>query len=250
VRVGVDEGSAAYVRSKRKAALEVGLRAEEHHLPADTTTAEVRAVVERLNADAAVDGILVQLPLPAGCDERAILDAIAPEKDVDGLHPVNAGKLAAGRDDGLVPCTPLGVMRLLAEAGCDPRGKDAVVIGRSPLVGRPMAHLLVRADATVTVCHAQTRDLEAKVRGAEIVVAAAGSPGLVLAGWIRPGAVVIDVGLTRGADGKLHGDVEPSAAERAAAITPVPGGVGPMTIAGLLANALRAALLRAGAPAR
>lgn len=241
IRAGDEGASASYVRGKLKAATEAGIRAEERHLPADTTTAEVLAVVRHLNADDEVDGILVQLPLPPRCDERAILDAVTPEKDVDGLHPVNAGKLAAGRDDGIVPCTPVGVMRLLAEAGCDPRGRKAVVIGRSALVGRPLALALLAADATVTVCHRGTCDLAAEVRDAEILVSAAGVPGLVRADWIRPGAVVIDVGLTRGVDGRLHGDVEPAAADRAAAITPVPGGVGPMTIAGLLVNTLRAA---------
>jgi len=245
VRVGDDEASAWYVRSKHKAATEVGLRAEEHALPAGAGTEVVLALVERLNADDATDGILVQLPLPSGIDERRILEAIDPAKDVDGLHPINLGKLVENRPDRLTAPTPMGVMRLIREAGCDLRGRKAVVIGRSALVGKPMALLLLHADATVTVCHTRTADLAAEVRAADVVVSAAGSIGLVRGAWIKPGACVIDVGLTRGPDGKLHGDVEfAAAAERAGAITPVPGGVGPMTIAALLENALRAARMR------
>ena len=245
ILAGHDPGSEIYVRGKLKAAAEVGIRAEERHLPEETTTAEVLAAVEALNADPTIDGILVQLPLPKGCDEQRILDAIAAEKDVDGFHLVNVGKLLAGRSDGIRACTPAGVMRLLAEACCDPRGKKAVVIGRSNIVGKPMAVMLLQADATVTVCHSRTADLEAEVRSADIVVAAAGRAELVRGSWVKPGAYVIDVGMNRGADGKLKGDVEfAAAAERAAAITPVPGGVGPMTIAMLLANTLRAARLR------
>ena len=248
IRVGHDAGSEIYVRGKLKAATEVGLAAVEHHLPEETTTAEMLAMVERLNEDEATDGILVQLPLPAACDEQRILDAIAAGKDVDGFHLVNVGKLLSGRTDGIQPCTPAGVMRLLAEAGCDPRGKKAVVIGRGNIVGKPMAVMLLQADATVTVCHRQTPDLAAELENADIVVAAAGSAELVRGAWIKPGACVIDVGMNRGDDGKLKGDVEfAAAAERAGAITPVPGGVGPMTIAMLLANTLRAALLRRGA---
>ncbi len=247
IRVGDDPASASYVRSKHKAATEAGIEVAEHHLPEDAGTAQILALIERLNADEQVDGILAQLPLPAGCDEQAVLDAIDPAKDVDGLHLVNQGKLLAGRKDGLVACTPAGVMRLLREAGCDPRGKKAVVIGRSSLVGKPVALLLLQADATVTICHTKTADLEAEVRAAEIVVAAAGSLGLVRGAWIREGAWVIDVAMNRDEAGKLAGDVEfAAAAERAAAITPVPGGVGPMTIALLLQNTLRAAVLRTG----
>ena len=251
IRVGDDEGSAWYVRSKHKAAAEVGLRAEEIHLAAGTTTDEVLAQVRRLGADDATDGILVQLPLPAGCDAQRILDAIDPAKDVDGLHPVNLGRLVENRADRLTAPTPVGVMRLLREAGCELRGKRAVVIGRSALVGKPMALLLLHADATVTVCHSRTVDLEAEVRRADVVVAAAGRIGLVRGAWIKEGAYVVDVGLTRGPDGKLAGDVEfAAAAERAAAITPVPGGVGPMTIASLLENTLLAARLRVARTAR
>ncbi|HLV61550.1 MAG TPA: bifunctional methylenetetrahydrofolate dehydrogenase/methenyltetrahydrofolate cyclohydrolase FolD [Fredinandcohnia sp.] len=242
VRVGNDPASQVYVRGKIKACQEVGFHSEEHHLPEDASTAEVLAVVRRLNEDPAIDGILVQLPLPRQVNEQEVLDAIAPQKDVDGFHLVNAGKLLAGRPDGVRACTPLGVMRLLEEAGCDPRGKKAVIVGRSNIVGKPMALLLLGADATVTICHSRTPDLEAEVRQADIVVAAVGRPGLVKGAWIKEGAYVIDVGINRLPDGKLVGDVEFDAAkERAAAITPVPGGVGPMTIAMLLANTLQTA---------
>lgn len=247
IRAGHDPASEIYVRGKVKASAEVGLASEEHHLAADATTAEVLALVQRLNADEKVDGILVQLPLPPGCDEAKILDAIDPAKDVDGFHLVNEGKLLAGRKDGIRPCTPVGILRLLEEAGCDPAGKHAVVVGRGNIVGKPVAVILLQADATVTVCHTKTRDLEAEVARADIVVAAAGSAELVKGAWIKPGAFVIDVGMNRSPEGKLKGDVEfAAAAERAAAITPVPGGVGPMTIAELLANTVRAARLRLG----
>lgn len=242
VRVGDDAASEIYVRGKIKACREVGFHSEEHHLPQNAETAEVLASVRRLNEDPAIDGILVQLPLPKQVDERAVLDAIAPEKDVDGFHLINAGKLLSGRPEGIRACTPLGIMRLLAEGGCDPRGKKAVVVGRSNIVGKPMALLLLAADATVTICHSRTPDLEAEVRQADIVVAAVGRAELVRGAWIKEGAYVIDVGMNRLPDGKLVGDVEFSAAkERAAAITPVPGGVGPMTIAMLLSNTLQAA---------
>jgi methylenetetrahydrofolate dehydrogenase (NADP+)/methenyltetrahydrofolate cyclohydrolase len=242
VRVGDDPASQIYVRGKIKACQEVGFHSEEHHLPQVAATAEVLEVVRRLNQNPAIDGILVQLPLPKQVDEQAVLDAIAPEKDVDGFHLVNAGKLFTGRKGGIRACTPLGIMRLLAEGGCDPRGKKAVVIGRSNIVGKPMALLLLEADATVTLCHSRTADLEAEVRQADIVVAAVGRPGLVRGEWIKEGAYVIDVGMNRLPDGKLVGDVDFDAAkERAGAITPVPGGVGPMTIAMLLSNTLQAA---------
>lgn len=250
VRVGNDPASQIYVRGKIKACEEVGFHSEEHHLPQDAATAEVLASVERLNRDPAIDGILVQLPLPKQVDEQRVLDAISPEKDVDGFHLLNAGKLLAGRPDGIRACTPLGVMRLLSEAGCDPKGKKAVVVGRSNIVGKPMAILLLEADATVTICHRNTVDLESEVRGADIVVAAVGRPELIRGAWIKEGAFVIDVGMNRLPDGKLVGDVEfEEARERAAAITPVPGGVGPMTIATLLANTLHAAQSAAIRPA-
>lgn len=242
VRVGSDPASEVYVRGKIRACGEVGFHSEEHHLPDDAATTEVLAAVRRLNDDPAIDGILVQLPLPKQVDEQAVLDAIAPEKDVDGFHLINAGKLLSGREDGIRACTPWGIMRLLEEAGCDPKGKKALVVGRSNIVGKPMALLLLAADATVTVAHSRTPDLEAEVRQAEIVVAAVGRPGLIRGEWIRDGAYVIDVGMNRLPDGKLVGDVDfEGARQRAAAITPVPGGVGPMTIATLLANTLEAA---------
>ncbi|HWV38539.1 MAG TPA: bifunctional methylenetetrahydrofolate dehydrogenase/methenyltetrahydrofolate cyclohydrolase FolD [Vulgatibacter sp.] len=242
VRVGSDPASEVYVRGKIKASGEVGIHSEEHHLPDIATTAEVLAVVHRLNEDPAIDGILVQLPLPRQVDELVVLDAIAPEKDVDGFHLVNAGKLLSGRRDGVRACTPFGIIRLLQEAGCDPEGKRAVVIGRSNIVGKPMALLLLEANATVTICHSRTRDLAAEVARAEIVVAAIGRPQYIRGDWIREGAYVIDVGMNRLDTGKLVGDVEfERAAERAAAITPVPGGVGPMTIAMLLSNTVDAA---------
>lgn len=225
------------------------MRSEEHHLPASSSTEEVIEVVERLGADPAIDGILVQLPLPSHVDEQRVLDSVPWEKDVDGFHPVNAGKLVLGRRDGIRACTPLGIMRMLAEAGVDPAGKRAVVVGRSNIVGKPMALLLLEANATVTLCHSRTRDLEEEVRRAEIVVAAVGRPEMIRGDWIREGACVIDVGMNRLPDGKLVGDVEYDAASRrAAAITPVPGGVGPMTIATLLSNTLAAARSRLRPP--
>jgi len=245
VRVGHDPASEVYVRGKIKASGEVGIHSEEHHLPDSATTAEVLAAVRKLNEDPAIDGILVQLPLPKQVDELTVLDAIAPEKDVDGFHLINAGKLVSGRRDGVRACTPFGIMRLLREAGCNPEGKRAVVVGRSNIVGKPMALLLLEANATVTVCHSRTKDLAAEVSRADIVVAAIGRPQLVRGDWIRDGAYVIDVGMNRLENGKLVGDVEfDKAAERAAAITPVPGGVGPMTIAMLLSNTVDAANAR------
>jgi methylenetetrahydrofolate dehydrogenase (NADP+) / methenyltetrahydrofolate cyclohydrolase len=208
--------------------------------------AELLALVERLNADPAVHGILVQLPLPRHIDAETIITAVRPEKDVDGFHPLNAGRLSLGRP-GLRPCTPVGVMRLLEEVGFRPAGQRAVVVGRSNIVGKPMALLLLQADATVTLCHRKS-DLAAEVARADLVVAAAGAPELIRGAWVKPGAVVIDVGMNRKADGKLVGDVEfAAAAERASAITPVPGGVGPMTIAMLMRNTLLAATGRTGA---
>ncbi len=244
VLVGADPASQVYVRSKAKACREAGLAAFDHHLPADTTQSVLEALVAELNSDGSVDGILVQLPLPQHLDAERILSLIAPEKDVDGFHQINVGRLWTGKP-AFVPCTPLGVMRLLAETGITVAGADAVVIGRSNIVGRPMAGLLLNASATVTVCHSRTRDLPSVVSRADIVVAAIGKTEFVRGSWIKPGATVIDVGINRGSDGKLRGDVEfAAAAERAGAITPVPGGVGPMTIALLLENTVTSARRR------
>ena len=238
IRVGEDPASKIYVTGKQKAAAEVGFQAWEHHFPETATHAEVQAKLEVLNADPAVHGILVQLPVPKQIDADALLRRLRPEKDADGLHPVNMGLLAQGRPT-TVACTPLGVMRMLQEIDCRPAGKRAVVVGRSILVGRPMALLLLNADATVTVCHRKS-NLPEEVARADILVAAVGVPELIQGAWIKPGAVVVDVGINRLPTGKLVGDVEfEAAAERASAITPVPGGVGPMTIAMLLSNTLK-----------
>ena len=245
VRVGDDPASAVYVRGKRKACEEVGMRSVEHHLPATTRQDELLALIARLNADPETHGILVQLPLPKQIEESAVLDAIDPRKDADGFHPVNVGALWLGKPAPR-PCTPAGVMRLLEEAKVDPKGKRALVIGRSHIVGKPMAAMLLERHATVTVAHSRTQDLAAEVARADILVAAIGKAEIVKGEWVKPGAVVIDVGMNRKADGKLCGDVEyAEAAKRAAAITPVPGGVGPMTIAMLLVNTLE---LAAAAP--
>ena len=241
VLVGDDPASQIYVRNKTKACAEAGVRTFDHKPPATISEAELLALVASLNADPAVHGILVQLPLPAHIDSTRVLLAISPDKDVDGFHPVSVGNLWTGRP-GFVPCTPAGVMVLLQEAGVSLRGADAVVIGRSNIVGKPMAALLMAADATVAVCHSKTRDLPERVGRADVVVAAIGKSEFVKGSWIKPGAVVIDVGMNRGPDGKLKGDVEfPAAAERARAITPVPGGVGPMTIAMLVQSTVNAA---------
>ena len=241
VLVGDDPASQVYVGHKQKACGEVGIRSFGHRLPATTTQSELVGLVRELAADPSVHGILVQLPLPKGLDPDAVIDAIPPAKDVDGLHPVNQGRLMAGVP-GLRSCTPLGVMRLLDETGVELKGARAVVVGRSVLVGKPLALLLLERHATVTLCHSRTRDLGAEVGRADVVVAAAGQPGLVRGEWIAPGAVVIDVGTNRMPEGKLCGDVEFAVArERARAITPVPGGVGPMTVAMLLANTVTAA---------
>jgi methylenetetrahydrofolate dehydrogenase (NADP+)/methenyltetrahydrofolate cyclohydrolase len=244
VLVGDDPASAVYVRSKDRAAAAAGIAAQTIRLPAATSEADLLSDIARLNADPAVDGILVQMPLPSQIRPPAVLDAIDPAKDVDGLTPVNAGRLLAGRP-GLVPCTPAGVMKLLAEAGTKLSGARALVLGRSVLVGRPMAALLTAADATVTLAHSRTRDLPAECRRAELLVAAAGRARMVRGDWIAPGAVVIDVGINRLPDGKLVGDVAyDEALAVAGAITPVPGGVGPMTIACLLENTVIAAARR------
>lgn len=239
VLVGEDPASAVYVRSKGRATVEVGMNSYEHRLPAGTSQQELLALIARLNADAAVNGILVQLPLPAHLDETAVINAIAPEKDVDGFTVLNAGRLATGQR-AMVPCTPLGCLMLLRDRLGSLAGKDALVIGRSNIVGKPMAQLLLADSATVTVAHSRTRDLPALCRRADIVVAAVGRPRFVQGDWIKPGAMVIDVGINRTESG-LVGDVDfESARKVAAAITPVPGGVGPMTIACLLANTLTA----------
>jgi methylenetetrahydrofolate dehydrogenase (NADP+)/methenyltetrahydrofolate cyclohydrolase len=243
VLVGDDPASASYVRSKTKAARESHVDVRDHKLPATTTQAELLGLVAELSRDPIVDGILVQLPLPRGLDEEAVLLAIDPAKDVDGLHPNSLGLLAQGKPS-FVPCTPKGCMRLLREAGTTIEGARAVVIGRSKLVGKPMALLLGNANATVTMCHSRTRDLAGEVRRADIVVAAIGKPELVRGEWIAEGATVIDVGTNRreGMTPPFVGDVEfAAAAKRARAITPVPGGVGPMTIACLLENTVEAA---------
>ena len=248
VRVGEDPASGVYVRNKDKAAKAAGFDSATIHLPADTTEAALLATIAALNADPAVDGILVQLPLPAQIRTEAAIAAVDPTKDVDGFHPLNAGRLAAGQP-GLVPCTPRGVMHILAESGATLRGARAVVLGRSQIVGRPMAQLLLGADCTVTIAHSRTRDLPGECRRADILVAAVGRPEMVRADWIAPGAVVIDVGINRLPDGRLVGDVAfAEAAAVAGAITPVPGGVGPMTIACLLENTLDAAIARRAAP--
>ena len=246
ILVGEDKASAVYVRSKDRAAKEAGIGAATIRLPADTSEPALLAEIARLNADAAVDGILVQMPLPPGIRARAVIEAIDPDKDVDGFHPLNVGRLTNGQPR-LVPCTPLGVMRLLAWAGVPMAGARAIVLGRSPIVGRPMASLLLAADATVTIAHSRTRDLAAECRRAEIVVAAMGRAEMVRGNWIAPGAAVIDVGINRLDDGRLVGDVAyAEAAAVAGAITPVPGGVGPMTIACLLENTVTAAEWRRG----
>jgi methylenetetrahydrofolate dehydrogenase (NADP+) / methenyltetrahydrofolate cyclohydrolase len=244
VLVGDDPASQVYVGNKRRQSEEVGMRSIHHGLDDSTSQDELLALIGELNADDAVDGILVQLPLPDGIDPDAVVDAIDPGKDVDGLTAHAAGLLAQGRP-GLVPCTPQGVMELLRHADVEVEGADAVVLGRSILVGRPLASLLLNASATVTVCHSRTRDLAEVCRRSDILVAAVGSPRMVKADWVKPGAVVIDVGINR-IEGSLVGDVEFEAVkEVAGALTPVPGGVGPMTIAMLLSNALGAASARA-----
>jgi methylenetetrahydrofolate dehydrogenase (NADP+)/methenyltetrahydrofolate cyclohydrolase len=246
VLVGDDPASAIYVRNKAQAAREAEVEAFDHRLPASASQAELLKLVAQLNRDPRVDGILVQLPLPAQIDERAVIEAIDPAKDVDCFHPVNVGRLWSGLPSPL-PCTAAGVMRLIAEAGTPLKGARATVIGRSNIVGKPTAALLLQAHATVTICHSRTADLAAEVARADVVVAAIGRAELVRGAWIKPGATVIDVGMNR-AEGKLCGDVEfAAAAERAGAITPVPGGVGPMTIAMLLENTVTAAEKHAAA---
>lgn len=251
VLVGEDPASQVYVRNKAKQTTAAGMRSFEHRLPATTSEGEVLSLVQRLNGDDAVDGILVQLPLPAHIREASVIAAIDPGKDVDGFHPVNAGRLATG-GPALVPCTPVGCVILAKSVRADLKGLDAVVIGRSNIVGKPLAQLLLKEDCTVTIAHSRTRDLPAVVARADLVMAAVGRPEMVRGSWIKPGAIVIDVGINRVpiADGKsrLVGDVAFEEARAvASAITPVPGGVGPMTIACLLRNTLAAARQRLGA---
>nr|WP_298249042.1 bifunctional methylenetetrahydrofolate dehydrogenase/methenyltetrahydrofolate cyclohydrolase FolD [uncultured Halomonas sp.] len=241
VLVGEDPASAVYVRNKHNACVEAGIESFRHTLPADASQQQLEALVDRLNDDPAVDGILVQLPLPEQLDARPILERIRPDKDVDGFHPYNLGRLAQ-RLPLLRPCTPKGVMTLLEETGLAIRGLDATVVGASNIVGRPMSLELMIAGCTTTVCHRFTRNLEEQVRRADVLIVAVGKPGLVKGEWVKEGAIVIDVGINRQADGRLIGDVDfDAAAQRAAWITPVPGGVGPMTVATLLENTLQAA---------
>jgi methylenetetrahydrofolate dehydrogenase (NADP+)/methenyltetrahydrofolate cyclohydrolase len=244
ILVGGNPASSLYVRNKRRSCEIAGVRDLSHDIPEGTSQAELLSLIDRLNEDPAVDGILVQLPLPAHIDPNTVIERIRPDKDVDGFHPYSLGRLAQGRPV-LRPCTPYGVMRLLATTGESLRGKVAVMVGASNIVGRPMAMELLMAGCTVTVCHSATRDLAAHVARAELLVAAVGRPELIRGEWIRDGATVIDVGINRLPDGKVTGDVEFAAArQRAAWITPVPGGVGPMTVATLLQNTLEAAEAR------
>ena len=245
VLVGDNPASEIYVRNKRKACAEVGFHSELHELSAETPQEKLLDLIDTLNADERIDGILVQLPLPDHIDEEAVIERILPTKDVDGFHPYNVGRLVL-RMPLLRPCTPKGIMSMLERTGRKIEGLDAVIVGQSNIVGRPMALELLAARCTITVCHTRTKDLADKVRRADLVVAAAGRPRLVVGDWIKQGALVIDVGMNRLADGKLVGDVDfEGARERAAWITPVPGGVGPMTIASLLENTLQAAELHA-----
>ena len=239
--VGDDPASHVYVKFKRRACEEVGFQNFHIELPSDTSQADLLDKIEELNQNSEVHGILVQLPLPKGLDEAAVLEAVAATKDADGFHPMNQGALMQGRQS-LRPCTPLGIMRITEESGMDLNGKKAVVVGRSNIVGKPIALMLLEKHATVSVCHSRTADLAAEVRAADVVVAAVGRAHLVQGDWIKEGAVVIDVGINRLEDGSLTGDVDfEEASKRASWITPVPGGVGPMTIAMLLSNTLKAA---------
>jgi methylenetetrahydrofolate dehydrogenase (NADP+)/methenyltetrahydrofolate cyclohydrolase len=245
VLVGDDPASQVYVRNKARTCEELGFYSEVHRLPAETSQAELLELVARLNGQDNVHGILVQLPLPKHIEEKAVIDAIAVEKDVDGFHPVSVGNMVIG-DDALLPCTPAGVIELLKRSGLSAAGKHAVVIGRSNIVGKPVSLLLQREHATVTMCHSRTPNLPELARQADIIVAAVGVPKLVKADWVKPGAVVIDVGVNRLPDGKLCGDVDfDEVAKVAGWITPVPGGVGPMTITMLMKNTLKAALAKA-----
>ncbi len=241
IRVGDDPASEVYVRNKRRACEKAGMVSWEHHLSTETSQAELLALIERLNRDDEVHGILVQLPLPRSIDEAAVLAAVSPDKDVDGFHPVNAGRLMSGQPAPR-PCTPKGVVRMLDELGIDLKGAEVVVVGRSNIVGKPVSLLLLERHATVTICHSRTRDLPAVCRRADVLVVAVGRPEMVRGDWVKPGAVVIDVGINRTEEGGLVGDVAyEEAAAAASAITPVPGGVGPLTVAMVLQNTLEAA---------
>ncbi len=246
VMVGEDPASGIYVRNKRLSCEETGILSVAHDLPASTSEAALVALIDRLNADPTIDGILVQSPLPKHINPHAIIERIDPAKDVDGFHPYNVGRLAL-RKPTLRSCTPYGIMIMLERCGLAPRGKDAVIVGQSNIVGRPMALELLAAAATITVCHSATRDLRAEVGRAEILVVATGKPEMIPGAWVREGAIVVDVGINRLPDGRLVGDVEfQAAAERASWITPVPGGVGPMTIAALMKNTLESSLAHQG----
>ncbi len=243
--MGDDPASRVYVNNKKKACQDLGIYSEEYALPAETTEAELLELIKTLNAKKEISGVLCQLPLPRHINEKTVLDAIDPKKDVDAFHPVNVGKIMVG-DFDFVPCTPAGVMELIKESGIDVAGKDCVVVGRSNIVGKPQAMLLLHQNGTVTICHSRTADLAEKTKKADILVAAVGIPNFIKGDMIKPGAVVIDVGINRVADKKLVGDVDFEEAEKVAgAITPVPGGVGPMTIAMLMRNTLKAAELNA-----
>ncbi|MBI5903357.1 MAG: bifunctional methylenetetrahydrofolate dehydrogenase/methenyltetrahydrofolate cyclohydrolase FolD [Deltaproteobacteria bacterium] len=247
VLVGDDPASRVYVRNKGKACEEVGIRSFQHTLPADTGEEGLLALIRGLNGSKDVNGILVQLPLPSHIDEETVIEAVSPQKDVDGFHPYNVGRLTIGRPL-LQPCTPYGVMRMIDSIGVDLTGKEAVVVGRSNIVGKPMALMLLHKNATVTICHSKTRDIAQKVKAADILIAAVGRAGFIKGDWVKDGAVVIDVGINRTAEGKLAGDVDfEGASKRASFITPVPGGVGPMTIAMLLKNTVEAAKRASGA---
>lgn len=242
--VGDDPASRIYVNSKKKACEEIGIYSEEYALPADTSEQELLSLIERLNTEAKISGILVQLPLPKHINEENVINAISPKKDVDAFHPVNVGKIMTGAYD-FVPCTPAGVMELIKESGIDIAGKECVVVGRSNIVGKPQAMLLLHQNGTVTICHSKTKNLAEKTRSADILVAAVGIPNFITGDMIKENAVVIDVGINRLADKKIVGDVDfESAEKKASAITPVPGGVGPMTIAMLMRNTLKAAQLQ------
>ena len=242
--VGDDPASRVYVNNKKKACEEIGILSEEYALSAETSEEELLSLIEKLNNKKEINGILVQLPVPKHINEETIINATSPQKDVDAFHPVNVGKIMVGNFDFL-PCTPAGVMELIAESGIDVSGKECVVVGRSNIVGKPQAMLLLHKNGTVTICHSRTKDLAAKTKNADILVAAVGIPEFIKGDMIKEGAVVIDVGINRVADKKLVGDVEFESAEKvASAITPVPGGVGPMTIAMLMKNTVKAAILQ------